>query len=111
MNMLVSAAAMVAATPVAADIAEERSDWSPILARAEEVVRVLSGEYVVCDGWKMDEAGAETVLAYCRSRAAGGPEDDAAEGVMIRFIVDHGQSLDWVLCGDLRGTICRAASH
>jgi hypothetical protein len=69
----------------------------------------------VCDGWHpngLDEAAAARALACFR---AGLPEesdhDFAERDAAFKFISNHGQSLDWIICGDAGGMICRSAAR
>jgi hypothetical protein len=60
-------------------------------------VELLRTRYV-CEGWKMNEAGAERALRYFR---AGCPDDDEEWGATLFFISSHGLSHDWISRGDL----------
>lgn len=82
-----------------------------ILARARFVIETLRTRYV-CEGFQIDEEGAARALTYLEGLAAGVPEsddDDFLEDV-VKFFSDHGQSIDWVICGDPAVMICREAS-
>jgi hypothetical protein len=61
----------------------------------------------------MDEAGAHRALNYFRNPVVTGPgeDDDYAYWGASAFLRDHGQSLDWVLDGDVGGMISSLASH
>ena len=63
----------------------------------------------MCDGWKLDEEGAERALRYFRRRAAAKAVDEAEEEAAIAFLGAHGRSLDWVVRGDPVGMISRLA--
>jgi hypothetical protein len=43
--------------------------------------------------------------------ADGGQDDDHEFVVASQFLYRNGQSLDWVILGDLRGMICHAAAQ
>jgi hypothetical protein len=78
------------------------------LARAEEIVSLLRTNYVR-EGWQFDQAAAERVLAFFRKYAEDGSESEDEWEVALYFLYSHGQSLDWVLCGDPRVMICKLA--
>lgn len=80
-------------------------DWSAVASRLEQIVDILRRSYVNT-GWQLDETAAARAIAYCRRRAAGGRSSGSAEMAIIDFVGNHGQSLDWVFCGDLGGMIC-----
>jgi hypothetical protein len=80
------------------------------LARAKQIVDLLSTCYVR-EGWKIDETAAERALAYCRANAKDGSDPDDGRKAALDFFHSHGQSLDWVFCGDIRGMICGLAQH
>jgi hypothetical protein len=80
------------------------------LPRAEQIIELLSTCYVR-EGWKIDKAAAKRALAFVRGYAKDGSDPDAGRKAAIDFFHTHGQSLDWVLCGDIRGMICGLASH
>jgi hypothetical protein len=80
------------------------------VARAEQIVELLSLCYVR-EGWKIDKAAAERALAYMRKYAKDGSDPDEGRMVAMDFFHSHGQSLDWVFSGDIRGMICGLAKH
>jgi hypothetical protein len=80
------------------------------LARAKQIVELLSTCYVR-KGWKIDEVAAKQALAYCRAYAKDGSDPDEGRRVAMDFFHSHGQSLDWVFGGDIRGMICGLAKH
>jgi hypothetical protein len=80
------------------------------VARAEQIVELLTVCYVR-KGWKIDEAAAERALAYCRAYAKDGSDPDDERAAAMDFFRSHGQSLDWVFAGDIRGMICGLAKH
>jgi hypothetical protein len=87
-------------------------DHHAILARAEQMIKLLRTRYI-CDGWHgkgPDEAAAERTLRHFRALASGAPDDDQEKEAAIRFFLEHGQSLDWIFVGDLSGMICRQAA-
>jgi hypothetical protein len=91
-------------------ISEEVADYSAMLKRAEYCIECLRTRYI-CDGCKVHEEGAERVLRYFRSQAAGEPDNAEEWQAIIDFFCSHGQSLDWILSGDPCGLICTVASH
>jgi hypothetical protein len=80
------------------------------LPRAEQIVELLSTCYVR-KGWKIDKAAAKRALAYVRKYAKDGSDPDEGRRVAMDFFHSHGQSLDWVFCGDIGGMICGLAKH
>jgi hypothetical protein len=80
------------------------------LARAKQIVELLSTCYVR-KGWKIDEAAAKQALAYCQAYAKDGSDPDEGRKSAMDFFHSHGQSLDWVFCGDIGGMICGLAKH
>ena len=54
-----------------------------------------------------DEPLACTALDHCQRRAAHEPAADAGEDLLIEFAANYGQSLDWIVLGDLDPTIRR----
>jgi hypothetical protein len=76
----------------------------------EQVVELLRTCYVR-DGWKVDDESAERALEFARQYAKDGTETDEGREAAIDFVGSHGQSLDWVFCGDVGGMICRGAKH
>jgi hypothetical protein len=80
------------------------------LPRAEQIVKLLTACYVR-EGWKIDKAAAKRALAYCRAYARDGSDPDDGRKVAMDFFHSHGQSLDWVFCGDIGGMICGLAKH
>jgi hypothetical protein len=85
-------------------------DYAASLRRLERIVTTLHNGYV-CDGWSVDEGGAEKALAYLQSRAGGAPDDDEAWAATIAFLDSHNQSLDWVFRGEPGVMICATAAH
>jgi hypothetical protein len=86
----------------------EEMDYRAILARVEQIVDLLRTCHVR-EGWKLDEEGAERTLRYFQRRAKGGRDNMAEWGAATDFLYRNGQSLDWVILGDLRVMICNAA--
>jgi hypothetical protein len=80
------------------------------LPRAEQIVELLSTCYVR-EGWTIDKAAAKRALAYVRKYAKDGSDPDEGRRVAMDFFHSHGQSLDWVFCGDIGGMICGLAKH
>ncbi len=63
------------------------------------------------EGWKIDKAAAKRALAYVRKYAKDGSDPDEGRKAALDFFHSHGQSLDWVFCGDIGGMICGLAKH
>ena len=80
------------------------------LPRAEQIVELLTTCYVR-EGWKIDKAAAKRALTFVRKYAKDGSDPDEGRKAAINFFGSHGQSLDWVFCGDIRGMICGLAKH
>ena len=73
-------------------------DWAAISTRVRQIIEVLH---------LGDEPLACTALDHCQRRAAGEPADEAGEDRLIEFAANYGQSLDWIVLGDLDPTIRR----
>src|SRR5262245_24087644 len=86
--VLAGAAAMpaLAAPAIARDA--ELLDRQAAFARLEHIVKVLRESYV-CEGWRLDDAKAQHVLANF-------DDDDT----LIAWVCEHGQSFDWILRGE-----------
>jgi hypothetical protein len=80
------------------------------LPRAEQIVELLSTCYVR-EGWKINKAAAKRALAFVRGYANDGSDPDDGRKAALDFFHSHGQSLDWVFCGDIGGMICGLAKH
>ena len=80
------------------------------LQRAEQIVELLTTCYVR-EGWKIDKAAAKRALAYVRKYAKDASDPDEGRKAALDFFHSHGQSLDWVFCGDIGGMICGLAKH
>jgi hypothetical protein len=85
-------------------------DWAGVLARTEQMIALLRDRYVA-KGWKLDGDAAVKTLQYFESQAAGQCENDVEQRQAFDFIYSHGQSLDWIICGDPAGMICTLASR
>jgi hypothetical protein len=102
---------IVAAIPTAAAPAMPAgSERAGAFARMEQIVELLRTCYVR-EGWKIDDEAAERALAFARQYAKDGSETDEGHQAAIDFVGSHGQSLDWVFCGDVGGMVCRLAKH
>jgi hypothetical protein len=83
-------------------------DTNAALRRAAKIVTVLR-ERPVRDGWTFDEARGERFLeSMCNLNPKDGNSDEMT--TVLEWISDHGQSLDWIFCGDPSVMICRLAS-
>ena len=76
-------------------------DWNAISTRVTQIIEVLH---------LGDEPLACTALDHCQRRAAGEPADEAGEDQLIEFAANYGQSLDWIVLGDLDPTIRRLSA-
>jgi hypothetical protein len=116
MNSIVSAAALASATAVASpsdiELQAHRSENAAALARVEQIVDVLRTRYIR-EGWTMDEAAAELALGHFRKPVVAGPgkDDDYGWWQARDFLVEHGQSIDWVITGRLTSLISHLAAH
>lgn len=86
--------------------AEARSemDWNEPLKRVEQIIEILRPE-----GY-LDEEQAAAALKYLRYRVQGGENEDE-DYAPIAFLLDHGQSLDWVFANDPSSLILKLAKH
>lgn len=103
-------AAATAAAPetVVATAYKHNPNTHAALLRAAEMVRILR-EQSARDGWTFDEARATRFLeSMCTLK----PKDGDCEEMttILEWVSDHGQSLDWIFCGDPTVMICRLAS-
>jgi hypothetical protein len=103
-------AAAKAAAPeaIVATPYKRNSDVHAALRRAAEIVRAL-GERHVRDDWAFDKARASRFL---ESMCTLDPKDGDGEEMttILEWVSDHGQSLDWIFCGDPSVMICHLAS-
>ncbi|WP_213740936.1 hypothetical protein [Bradyrhizobium sp. dw_411] len=88
----------------------EQNDRAAALVRMEQVVDLLRTCYVR-EGWKIDDVAAERALDFVRQYAKDGSESDEGREAALQFLGSHGQSLDWIFCGDVGGMICRLAKN
>jgi hypothetical protein len=88
----------------------EGLDWLAIVRRAEEVTDRLQ-KYYGPDWTSGDQEAAAGVLAYCRGRGAGLPDDETAWKATLSFFWDYGQSLDYVIYGDPASMIAKSAAR
>jgi hypothetical protein len=72
--------------------------------RFDQILEILRSRSIA-EGWSLDEVQAARARRYFDTRSTG---DEAA---VVDFIGDHGQSLDWVLCGDPVSMVTMGASH
>lgn len=102
MNTIVSVASVSTATAIASPsvVPNGGATWNrgASLARAEQMIEVLRDKHRA-KLLHLDEDAAARVLEFFRL-AASGRTDEAEEEFVIDFIGDHGQSLDWIFCGD-----------
>jgi hypothetical protein len=98
--------AVVAAAPATApDIPVGRA---AVVARAEQIVDLLRTRHV-CEGWALDEGRAEQFQQNIR-RLDIEAEDVDIEQQINDWVIDHGQSFDWIFRGDHGVMICGAAA-
>ncbi|MET4487660.1 hypothetical protein [Bradyrhizobium sp. LA7.1] len=96
----------IVSLPIAAAVPVSGPDVDPTLDRLTQAVEALRTSYV-CEGWKLDEVGAERALAYVRR---GCPDDDAEWTATLHFMVSHGLSFDWIFGGNPRSMVTTLAS-
>jgi hypothetical protein len=113
--MLCGAAALPAITipallPSEAAAAPAIDSLEAMVARAQQLVEVLGNSYVR-EGWKLDTARAAQFVECVRTF-------DENDGECPKFVMvldwlhDHGQSIDWLATGDIGSLIARqAAAH
>jgi hypothetical protein len=78
------------------------------LRRARQVVDALATTGV-CDGWHFDAMrGARFIECVRRLDWSNG--DTEEQGEVLAWVKDHGQSLDWIFCGEPSVLICNAAA-
>jgi len=78
------------------------------LRRAAEIITALRA-LQDRDGWALDEERASLFL-HCMCELNPKDGDSEEMKVIIEWVKDHGQSLDWIFCGDARSMIVRAAT-
>jgi hypothetical protein len=79
------------------------------LRRARQVVATLADRVVDCDDWHFDTArGARFIECVRRLDWSDGDTEEQRE--ILAWVKDHGQSLDWIFCGDPSVMICNAAA-
>jgi len=87
-------------------------DWTAALARLEVAVDTLASRHVA-PGFALDRelAGAalDHVARYAAEGVPPGPYLEPSDR-LLAFAIRHGVSLDWLLIGDVRGMICKAAA-
>jgi hypothetical protein len=81
--------------------AAKMPDWTAISTRVAQIIEVLH---------LSDEPLACTALDHCQRRAVGEPAEEAGEDQLIEFAANYGQSLDWIVLGDLDPTIRRLSA-
>lgn len=79
------------------------------LRRAERALDRLRN-YHVCEGWSVDEEGAERTLKYLRALVAGRRAVEAEEQAALAFFFQHGICLDWIYQGEPGLMICKTAA-
>jgi hypothetical protein len=82
-----------------------------IFARAEQMVEILRDRFV-CEGWHegFDQQRASEFLDSVRQQDYSA-EDDPKLATITTWVSDHGQSLDWLYCGDPSGLISKTAAR
>jgi hypothetical protein len=106
-----TASATAVSSPSVAEAIDPKGD-AAALARCEQIVDVLRSSFVR-EGWSLDEAGAESALSYFKNPVVTGPgeDDDYAFWAARDFLIDHGQSFDWVFDGSPNTMICQLAAQ
>lgn len=112
MNSIVSAASLASATALAMpDAMAVEGGRHATIARAKHMVEILR-DRVVCDGWHEHfdrERAAEFLDAVRREDYSA--DNDSAQATVTAWVNDHGQSFDWLYCGDPAGLLCNAAEQ
>jgi hypothetical protein len=82
------------------------------LERARYVVECLRTRFVR-EGWHedFDKEGAERTLRVIQGQVEGKQYYQREFEAAIEWLLDHGQSIDWILRGDPGGMICQCAHH
>jgi hypothetical protein len=82
------------------------------LERAQYVVECLRTRFVR-EGWheNFDKEGAERTLRCILGQVEGKQYYQREFEAAIKWLLDHGQSIDWILRGDPGGMICQCAHH
>jgi hypothetical protein len=88
---------------------KSNSDAHAALRRAVEIIRLL-GERHIRDGWVLDRARA---TLFIESMCKLDPTDDNSNemSTILDWVSDHGQSLDWIFCGDPSVMICAGVAR
>lgn len=110
-NSIVSVASLASASAVSITPASSTAygmDRSAIVARAEEMIKTLSGSHVR-QGFSLDQEAAASMLRYCQFGDFNG--DDPGFEAVLKFCSDYNQSLDWLFCGDVGSYIAKAAAE
>lgn len=113
---LAGASAVPLATIVASSTAASAStampetgiDRAATIARAEYLVERLADRFVK-DGWHehFDRQRAAKFIDALRRQNYS--EFDEASEIVVQWMRDHGQSLDWLYTGEVGSMLCRAA--
>ncbi len=85
-------------------------DREAIFARAEQIVVILSDRFV-CAGWseQFDTNRAASFLEAVRQEDHNADSRDEAGEFVHAWMIDHGQSFDWLYLGNPAGLIAGAA--
>ena len=106
--LALSSAVLPAAALSTAAAAPAIDSREAMVARAQQLVEVLANSYVR-EGWKLDAARAAQFVECVRTF-------DESDGECPKFVMlldwmhDHGQSLDWLIDGDVGGMIATRAA-
>jgi len=103
-----STAVAVATPTISPDTQPHIDSLQAIAARAEQLVDVLATRYVR-EGWAFDHDRAARFLQYVRHLDATVGNTDR-EGETIKWVLDHGQSPDWLFYGDVSDLITGQAA-
>jgi hypothetical protein len=64
----------------------------------------------ICEGWGLDEVRAADFLeSVGRFDFTDGDSDEMTK--IVGWAADYGQSADWIVCGDVAGTICSGTAN
>jgi hypothetical protein len=88
-------------------------EFSPEAQALERVKYIMKSlrEGCVRGDWRLDEPDAARVVQYFRWVAEGQPEpeNDPEWQFVIKWMIAHGQSFDWIMFGDPRCLIVSGA--
>jgi hypothetical protein len=112
--LVASASSLPALAIPAASLAApaDPRDRQAVVARAEQMVEILRDRFV-CAGWheQFDTNRAAAFLGAVRQEDYNSDYRDAAGEFVHAWMIDHGQSFDWLYLGNPAGLIAGAAHY